>query len=264
MRPSFVNQPKPFIVSVITDADPDTAIATIRNSEYDGAQAFDLHLRALEYQYHNQADLERIIKSTDKPIMTINYRGDKTWPGQATDEERVESHMIALRAGASACDIMGDIFDPSPMEISYKPEIIDKQKRLIDKIHSMGGEVIMSCHTWVHMTTEQILEQLTATQSRGADMVKIACGVNSEEELTEAMHTTTVLKRELKVPFIHICMGPYGKLHRFVGPMLGSSLIFCVQSYTPKGHKDQPLVRAARAVFDNLDWHVARSALKED
>lgn len=41
--------------------------------------------------------------------------------------------------------------------------------------------------------------------------------------------------------------------------MLGSSLIFCVQQYTPKGHKEQPLVRAAKAVFDNLDYRVART-----
>ena len=95
-------------------------------------------------------------------------------------------------------------------------------------------------------------------------MVKVAAAVNSEEELLEAFETTVALKKELKVPFIHICMGQYGKLHRFVGPMLGSSLIFCVQQYTPKGHKEQPLVRSAKAVFDNLDWHVARSALGED
>jgi len=96
MRPSFVKLPKPFIVSVITETDPDSCIATIRNSEYDGADAFDLHLRSLERQYHNVNDLERIIKCTSKPVMMINYRSDNKWRGQLTDEERVESHLIAV------------------------------------------------------------------------------------------------------------------------------------------------------------------------
>ncbi len=263
MRPSFVNQPKPFIVSVVTEPDPDSAIATIRNSEYDGANAMDLHLRALERQYHNVHDLERIIKCTSRPIMLINYRGNDTWEGQKNDEERLESLRLGVRAGASACDIMGDFFDPSPMEITRKPEIIDRQKQLIDELHAAGVEVIMSSHTWVHMTTEQVVEHLKSLEARGADMVKVAAAVNSEADLCEAFETTVALKKELKVPFIHICMGQYGKLHRFVAPMMGSSLIFCVQKYTPKGHKEQPLIRAAKAVFDNLDWRVARSALEE-
>jgi 3-dehydroquinate dehydratase type I len=264
MRPSFVNQEKPFIVSVITETDPDSCIATILNSEHDGAQAFDLHLRSLEQQYHNFNDLERIIKSTSKPVMTINYRGNVQWRGQASDEDRVESHLIAVKAGAAACDIMGDIYDPSPMEISHDPKIIDKQKKLIDKIHSMGAEVIMSSHTWVHMSTEQVVEHLKELESRGADMVKVAASVNSEDELVEAFRTTVELKKELKIPFIHICMGQYGKIHRFVGPMLGSSVIFCVQQYTPKGHKEQPLVRAAKAVFDNINWRINRLTLEGD
>lgn len=264
MRPSFVNLPKPFIVEVVTDPDPDSAIASIRNGEYDGAQAYDLHLRALERQYHNVNDLERIIKSTSRPVMMINYRGDKTWAGQATDEERVASHLLGVKAGASACDLMGDLFDPSPMEITCNQTAIDRQRKLIDQIHGMGAEVIMSSHTWVHMTTEQVVEHLKRLEARGADMVKVAASVNNEQELLEAFQTTVTLKKELKVPFIHICMGQYGKLHRFVGPMLGSSLIFCVQSYTPKGHKEQPLVRAAKAVFENLDYHVARSGLEDE
>ena len=263
MRPSFVSLPKPFIAAVITENDPDSFIATMRNAEYDGADAFDIHLRSLERQYHTINDLTRIIQCTDKPTLMINYRGDSKWEGQRTDEERVESHLLAVRAGASACDIMGDMFDPSPMELTRKPQAIDRQKKLIDKIHSQGAEVIMSSHTWVAMTTEQVLEHLKELESRGADMVKVAAAVNSEEELLEAFRTTVALKREMKVPFIHICMGQHGKLHRFVGPMLGSALIFCVQQYTPKGHKEQPLVRAARAVLDNLDWRVARSALQE-
>ena len=261
MRPSFVKLPKPFLVDVITDTNPTDALATMRNAEYAGAQAFDLHLRALDAQYHNEKDLEGIIKATSRPVMLINYRGDVNFAGAASDEERMESNLKGVRAGASAVDIMGDFFDPQPLQIATDPVIVDKQKRLIEKVHSMGAEVIMSSHTFgVHMKPEQAAEHLSALAARGADMVKLAESLSSEEELLEAFNTTVLLKRELKVPFIHICMGQWGKLHRFVGPMLGSSLIFCVEQYTPKGHKEQPLLRAAKTVLDNLDWSVARSA----
>ena len=128
----------------------------------------------------------------------------------------------------------------------------------------MGAEVLMSSHTWVYMTTEQVIEHMKALEARNADMVKIAACVDNEEQLVEAFQTTIALKKELKVPFVHIVMGLYGKIHRFVAPFLGSSLVFTVEQYTPKGHKEQPLVRAAKAVFDNLDWRVPRSALETD
>lgn len=263
MRPSFVNLPKPFIATVVTERDPDAVIATIRNAECDGAHAFDIHFRTLEKQYHNQTDIERIIKCTDKPMLMIFYRENDTFPLQATDDERAQTHKLAVRCGASACDIMGDMFDPSPLELTQNPAAIDKQRRLIDEIHKLGGEVLMSSHTWITMSTDQVVDHMKQLEARGADMVKVAAAANTEEDLLEAMRTTCALKRELKVPFVHILMGQYGKLHRFVGPMLGSSLIFTVQQYTPHGHKEQPLVRAAKAVFDNLDWRVARSAQEE-
>lgn len=260
-RPSFVNLPKPFIVCVVTDPNPNAALATICNAECDGAQAFDLHLRTLEKQYHNEEDLTRIIMSSYRPMMTIYYREENPRCIRATDEERAEAHLMCVRCGVSACDIMADYFDPNPNQLTMKQEAIDKQRRLIDSIHRAGAEVVLSSHNWREMSCDEVVSHMREMEKRGADMVKIACVANSEEQLLESMKTTVALKHELKVPFIHIVMGQYGKLHRFVGPMLGSSLVFCVESYTEFGHKEQPLVRSAKAVFENLDWHVARNPL---
>ena len=263
MRPSFVNQMKPFLVSVVTDTDPDACICTMRDSEFEGAQAYDLHLRHLERKYHNYKDIRRIVLSTNKPVMTIYYRRQATQisdaPGTSlTDDERAEAYLMSIKAGASAIDMMGDLFDPSPLEISRKPEIVEKQKRFIEQIHTEGGEVILSSHTWVVMDTAQVLEHASELASRGADMVKIAAKVESEDDLVEAFKTTIAMKRELKVPFIHICMGEHGKIHRIVGPMLGSSLVFCVNRYSLRSTKDQPQLRATREVFNNFEWRPSR------
>ena len=258
-RPSFVNQPKPFIACVLTDPDPNSTLATIRNAECDGTNAFDLHLRALERQYLNKDDLSRIILSSYRPMMMIFYRnGPQIWCANINDEDRENALMLALDCGASAVDIMADFYDPSYDEISRKPEIIDRQRRLVDRIHKKGGEVIMSSHTWREMNCDEVVSHMKELEVRGADMVKIATVANSEDQLIESMKTTVRLKKELMLRLIHIVMGQYGKMHRFVGPMLGSSLVFCVESYTPTGHKEQPLVRSAKAVFDNLDWRIAR------
>ena len=53
-------------------------------------------------------------------------------------------------------------------------------------------------------------------------------------------------------------MGQYGKIHRAISPMLGSSMSLCVQDYTVLGHNEQPLLRATRDVFNNLDWRMAK------
>jgi 3-dehydroquinate dehydratase type I len=264
-RPSFVKLPKPFLVSVVTDPTPDDCLYTIRNSEFDGAQAYDLHLRWLEKRCHNREDLRTIFLSTHRPVMCLYYREGDAKKQPVNEEERAEVLLNCIRWGASAIDMQGDLFDPSPLELTRKPGIIDKQKKFIDEVHKQGGEVIMSSHTYVVMSTEQVVEHMKAQEVRGADMVKVAARVETEDDLLEAFRTTVVLKRELKIPFIHICMGEYGKIHRIAGAMLGSSLVFCVQRYGSNKNtlKDQPILRATREVFNNLSWQIARNAMEQ-
>jgi hypothetical protein len=85
--------------------------------------------------------------------------------------------------------------------------------------------------------------------------------VYSEEEALDAIKTTSVVCKALKVPFLHICMGQYGKLHRAIGPKLGSCFALCVQQYTEPGMKDKPLLRAEKAVLDNIDYSLARNPM---
>lgn len=54
--------------------------------------------------------------------------------------------LLTIDAGAAACDIMGDMYDPSSRERTRDENAIQKQKRLIDRIHAKGAEVLMSSH----------------------------------------------------------------------------------------------------------------------
>ncbi|MDD5604225.1 MAG: type I 3-dehydroquinate dehydratase [Eubacteriales bacterium] len=264
MKPSFVIPHKrPLLVSMITETLVADCIIVIRNSIFDGADAFALHLDHLDPKHINEEDLKRIMNyCCDKPVLSINYR--KPNKNSLSDEDLVETHFTALKAGATMCDIMGDMYEPSPMQLAKSPVAIDKQKKLIDRIHSVGGEVLMSSHTWVMMSPEETVEHAKALESRGVDMIKIAMRADTENELLEVIRTTSMMKRELKIPFLHICMGQYGKLHRVIAPFFGSALVLCVQQYTRAGHKEQPLLGATKRALDNIDANLGRESRTAD
>ena len=177
---------------------------------------------------------------------------------EVKDEDLAESLLLAIRAGASMCDIMGDMFGRAEMELSRDEAVIGQQRELVRQVHDLGGEALLSSHTWVPMSVAQTVEHAKALASRGADMVKIAMIANTEEEVMETFRSTMILKHEMDTPYFLVCMGQYGKLHRQLAPMFGSCLALCVEQYTARSHKDQALLRATRAVLDNVDWIPAR------
>lgn len=259
MKPRFTDYVrKPKIASMIMEPTVPDAIARIRNSVYDGADLIALHMEFLNLEHHNYKDLKRIFAYVGpKPVYTMNYRNVNR--PDLSDEDLVEKQLIAAEAGASMVDIMGDIFDPSPMQLTRNPTAIERQKRMVEQFHKRHCEVMFSSHTWAFMTAEQTLEHCDALISRGADMVKIAMCAFTDEQMDEVYRTTLAMRRELKVPFLHVAMGQYGKVHRMIAPMLGSCMALCMQTYNTVCNKEQPILRAARTVFDSVDWELARN-----
>ncbi|MCX6011858.1 MAG: type I 3-dehydroquinate dehydratase [Chloroflexi bacterium] len=256
IKPLFSQQKLPMLLASMTDPDPAKSICTIRNALYDGADGFLFHMERLNQEFINEDSLRAILDYTcDKPLYTMNYRNNPA----KTDDIRIEELLTSIKAGASMIDMMGDMFDPSPMELSFNRDAILRQQQVIEKVHKLGGEVLMSSHTFIYMTTDEVLRHTRELEARGADFIKIAMCVHSEEEALDAMKTTTVVSSELKVPFLHICMGQYGKLHRAIGPLLGSCFALCVQHYTETEHKKKPLLRAERMALDNIDYKPARN-----
>jgi hypothetical protein len=275
MRPSFVRLPQPFIVGLLREKDPDSIIATIKNSEYDGAQAFLLQISKMDSQYVNFNDLRKVFASTTRPVLTLNYREN----GYIPDEERVKVLLMSIEAGAAAIDMPADTFDPNPAdwngnthvnladptprELSMVPEVIEKQKKLIEQVHTMGAEVLISSHTRKVMNTEQVIAHAKEMESRGADAVKIVNVGRNEDEVLETLKSVVALKRNLKVPFLLQCHGANSKLTRVLGPMFGSMLVLCNQRFTNYTFNEQPPIHAMRSVFQNVDWKVNKPATEE-
>ena len=255
MKFSFLDKPYPVITGIFAGQTPQELIAEARHSEFEGAQGIAIDLMDLKPEFRNHDVLKSVIDSVNLPFMFYFYRNDK-WQN-LDDDGRQDILLTVADAGAAMIDVMGDLYDPSPMEITHNPKAIDKQKRLIDNIHAKGAGVVISSHMpEIARTTEQVLEHMLEVESRGPDVVKIVTGVNTEDELAEAFRTTMTLKRELKVPFIHLCNGKFSRPHRFFGPSLGVAICFAVPRYESRYGMRQPTIRAMKAVQDNLHWNI--------
>ena len=254
MKPSFLNQPRPIVTAMVLKATPDEARYCIKNSIYDGADALGVQLCRLQREFKTPEHYRNIFAATgQRPIYITNYRSCENTG--MTDEECMDGLVTALGCGATMGDVMGDCFDRgADKELTWDPKAIDRQKKLIDRIHEMGKEVIMSSHVMRFITAEEVLEIAHEQRTRGADVVKIVTASNSDEELCENLRITTLLKKELDCPFLYLSGGTHSKIHRMVGPQLGCVTYLAVHEHDEQAVPTQPTIRAAKAVRDNLDY----------
>ena len=264
MKPTFLNHERPLLVGMIQKKTPAECIGIVHDELADGADAFGLQIESIERKYRTEKDIKSIYEvMCGRPIYVTNYRGCQN--KGMSDEECAEGVLRALEYGATIGDIMGDMFDESPLEnrsrtgckypeLSVSPAAVEKQKKLIDKIHSMGKEVLMSSHVLEYIPAEQTLEIAFEQQRRGADVVKIVTAANSPEEEAENIRTTMLLKKELKVPFLFLSGGTHYKRHRLAGPMFGCGFYLCVPYYYEGSTPTQPTLRNVRAVMENTKY----------
>ncbi len=256
---TFLNQNRPLITSMILKDNPDSIRFAVKNSIYDGADCLGIQLERLKKEFKNEESYKKIFSAcSNHPVYITNYRGAQN--EGLTDEEITEELLVALKCGATLGDVMGSAFDSESgmgigLELSMKPDAIDKQKRLIDRIHDMGKEALMSSHVLKFTPAETVLEIAYEQQKRGADVVKIVTAGNSVEEEMENLRITTLLKKELKVPFLFLSGGTHSKIHRMIGGQLGCAMYLAVREHDECAVPTQPTVKAVKAVRDNFDFY---------
>lgn len=258
MMPTFLNQNRPLITGMILKDNPDSIRFAVKNSINDGADCLGIQLEVLKKEYKTEENYKKIFSSCcGHPIYITNYRGGQN--AGLSDEELTEELLRALSCGATLGDVMGSAFDSESgmgigLELSMKQDAIDKQMRLIDKIHEMGKEALMSSHVLKFTPAETVLEIACEQQRRGADIVKIVTAANSDEEQMENLRITTLFKKELKVPFLFLSGGTHAKVHRMIGPQLGCVTYLAVREYDERAVPTQPTIKAAKAVRDHFDY----------
>ena len=91
----------------------------------------------------------------------------------------------AMSCGATLADVPASLFDDESgmgigLELSMKDDAVAKQMQLVEKLHDMGKEVLMSSHTLKFTPAETVLEIAFEQQRRRADIVKIVTAGNSD------------------------------------------------------------------------------------
>lgn len=240
MKKSFAKLPHPLIVGSLRHRAVNEIVEDIKKSEDDGAKAFILHIQLLDEKYQNFDSFKEIAGTTEYPIMAINYKT----PNGPDDNHRIKIMREAIKAGFRSVDIPMYIYDNNaPNEVSMHPEIIVKQKELVDEFKSMGAEVLMSAHTGIELNTEQIITLVLEIKSRGADIVKIISACESKEQQLEILHGNIALKNILDIPFLYTCSGQYNRFIRFNAPLFGSMLVFGHHEYHELSNKEKPLLK---------------------
>ena len=254
MKPSFLHSSKPFIIGMTLKRTPSEAIYNIKNCIYAGADGIAVQLCKMEKQYKTKEELSRVFAAAaGRPIYVTNYRWSEN--ADRTYEECAEELVMAMEAGGTLADVPGDFFcEDKEYQMTDNEEAIEKQMALIDRLHKMGKEVLMSAHVFRFLPAEKVLEIAKEQVRRGADIVKIVAGANSEEEEMENLRITALLKKELSVPFIFLAAGTHSKILRMIGPMLGCFACFAVYEHDSNAVLTQPTVAAAKAVRDNFDY----------
>ncbi len=247
----FLNNNKPLIVGMAQHDNMADTICLIKDSIFAGADAMGIQLEDLKPEFMNEECLTNIFNALDgKPCYITNYR--HYYGDGKTDEQLAEGLIMALNCGGTLADVMGDMFDRTPGELTMNSEAIKKQMELIDNIHKMGKEVLMSTHIQKFTPAEEVLRIALEHQKRGADISKIVTGAETEEEQVENLRITTLLKKELDIPFLFLSGGKYNIIHRLIGPMMGSSMWLCVHHHYPGSTYEQPLIENAKKIRDSF------------
>lgn len=258
----------PVLAGVIREKDVSSAIAEIKNCMYDGADMIDLHLSCIESADENA--LKSIIGASKLPVLALNYNTRYDWSDLGlSEDERIKSLLSALSAGAAGIDMQGYTFDTksknafcgadkysftkgNPKEIVTDSGVISKQCELIETVHSMGAEVLLSCHPGIAMNCEQVVELALFLEKRKPDIIKIVTFAADENDLIESFKTMTALKKEVKTAVTYHVNGAAGSLSRIINPVLGGHIIFCVNRYNGGSTMEQLDLKTVRATIDNL------------
>jgi 3-dehydroquinate dehydratase len=187
--------------------------------------------------------------------MFIDYRND-IFLG-SDDEARQKYLLMAADAGAEVIDVMGDLYSPDPLELTFDPAAVKKQMELIGLIHERGAKVIMSSHmTNLERSAEEVLTHLLEQSRRGADILKIVVKVDDEKALQEALRTMLLLHEKVEKPFVYLATGRFSRFIRQIGCQLGVAIEFAVHDYLPESTYSQLTIRAMKKVQNNFHWHI--------
>lgn len=250
MKRLFLEQDKPLLTVMVQADNPARVKELMDKSVPEGAEAFGMQFEKMKSEYRTKKVYDDLFSyAKDKPVYVTNYRYG--FNEGKTDEELSEELIELAECGADLCDVMGDYFDRQPDEVAVDAAAIERQKKLIKNIHDRGAKVLMSSHVFKFTPAERVLEIALEHQKRGADICKIVTGAETMGQQLENLKIINMLKEKLEIPFLFLCVGECRILRR-IGGELGSCMYLCVHEYDALATPAQPLLKAVKAIRDNI------------
>lgn len=241
MKASFIRSDKPLKTAMIQVKTADEAIAAIESGLKQGADAFGWQLECLNADQINQKTLENVFSAgCGMPFYVTNYK----WAsgGDKPEEQYFDELLLALKCGATLIDMPGDSFSPAPDQLTYDQQAIRKQVEFSQKVHDLGGELLISSHVPDFRSEDYVLGMAFEQKRRGADIAKIVTFSHDDEQLTDNLKTTVRLRETLGITFLFLSGGEKCRLHRLAGPLLGACMWLCVSYRAPITTPPQPLL----------------------
>ncbi len=250
---TFLKSDRPIITGMLKSKNKKDILAEIRRIRADGAEAYGFQIENLEEEFKSRENLKEIFDAMyDKPIYCTNYmRGNKT--ANISWNTLSKQLLMAVELGATLIDIPADMFNSSDMELSMNKQAIEKQVRLIEEIHHIGGEVLMSSHVLRYIPKEVVLTIAEQHKARGADISKIVTEANSISELNQNFEIQSLLESRLGIKHLFLCNGTHCRKHRLLGPLLGSCLFLTTEN--AKAGQNQPTVAEAIRILKSAEMY---------
>ncbi|MBE6781683.1 MAG: type I 3-dehydroquinate dehydratase [Ruminococcaceae bacterium] len=237
---SFKSLKEPILCTMLQCETEESVIEKIEKANMLGTDAFGLQVENLNLEYHTPKTYKKLFSCMQgKPCYATCYRFGKN-VGKS-DLELAKELLILAKSGATLVDVMGDLFSKHPEELTDNVKAIEKQIELIDKLHALGAQVLISSHLYKFAPPKRVLEIALEQKRRGADIIKIVTAANNEEEQEINLETTKLLKKELNLPFVFLSNGECF-IHRRRGIELGASMCLCALEYDKLATKAQPLL----------------------
>lgn len=274
---------RPFILTSVTAETVEEAIARIKQAEYDGARAFEIHLPPLSFP--DPGSIADLTDATAAPMYATCRRGrfyellGVETSVTLTDDQRIAALVEAVEAGFDGVDFELDTYDRTsgpdayteeaiaayadgdagPAQITDDETAIERQEAAIDRVHDVGGEVVLSAHTYTHLDPTDAVGIAERVTARGGDMAKIVGADRDMDEALETLRAHLRLNEAEVVPYALMAIGEPSRIVRPLAPMFGSAWVFAQPELTPGGFHAWPLVENAREILRRVDWRTVHT-----
>ena len=257
-KSSFKNQ-ETMPVGVIKEESVEEAIIAMCIAEDKGCYGFDLHLNFLfKKGLLCKENITKICQSSTLPILALNYNPE------ISQAQRLEGLELAIEAGCAAIDFQGFMFcdektntthtienrnyykylgfdmsflDSSPQETVVNPVMVNKQMEYVNKIHAMGGEVLISTHIQTVLNKRQLISYAKFHAAHGFDILKIVALGKTSQDVIECVEACKELRNDPDLKNVKVTLHLSGEKCVYITRLLcpafyGSYITFCYPELT--------------------------------